>query len=105
PSSRTLPKPMNASTSLSCVAIATGIAAVLISLRTPGPPSQEEIDAAVSTAIARREKEWVRRHAPDFKVMYSELEALESGDEAWEPETLEDLIAPLIGIVSEMAEQ
>lgn len=96
---------MNASTSLSCVAIATGIAAILISLRAPGPPSQDEIDTAVGAAISRREREWVRRHAPDFKIMYSELEALDSAAEAWEPETLEDLIAPLVGIVSEMAEQ
>lgn len=89
---------------LSVVAIIASAIAIGVSVSAPKPLSPAEFDAAVDAALAKRERSFVERHAPAFKAMFAEMDGLD-GSKDWSPETLEDLIAPLVKIVTEMGGQ
>ena len=63
--------------------------------------TEAEIEKRVDKALVEREKEFVAKLRPDFQRMFADMEG-HSETMEWRPQTLEELVAPLVKIVSRM---
>ena len=78
----------------------SGIALVW-TLSRPSPITEAELEKRVDRALVEREKAFVAKLRPDFQRMFADMES-DSEVKEWTPQTLEELVAPLVKIVSEM---
>ena len=67
----------------------------------PGPLTQAQLAEQMDMALDRKEKELVQQLKPRFESVYEEMM---QGAKYWpeEPETIQELLAPLFSIIQDM---
>lgn len=95
---------MKPATIASCLALIIATIALGMSLSRRGPVSDAEISKLVDEALAKREKEFVAHLRPKFQRVFADMTG-EDKAEDWSPQTLEELVAPLVKITSQMVEE
>jgi hypothetical protein len=93
---------MKANLSISILALVISTASLIDSRRARTAVDQEQIQRAASEALRLREKEFVRNFKPKFLELFADM-----GDQPkeWNPETIDELIAPIAKIIEEMGAQ
>jgi hypothetical protein len=94
---------MKTPTVISAAALLGSGIAIVLAARHPAAPTQAEIDARVDARLAARELRLVESIAPKFKEMYAEMGDPDFGSN-WSPKTLEELVAPLLKVITAMEE-
>jgi hypothetical protein len=84
---------------LSLLAIAASAAAISISATGPKALTAADIDARVDAALTAKERAYCQRNAPQFRELVKQL-AVGPKPEDWNPQTLDELLQPLVTIVT-----
>jgi hypothetical protein len=94
---------MKPSTLLSITALLLSLGSGLLALRAASEVSEEQIRALVDARLAARELKFVQTYSPKFREMFEGMNDPESWAD-WNPKTMEELVSPLVKIVSGMTE-
>ncbi len=89
---------------VSWIALVLAAISIAWSLSRPAPLSEAEIDERVDAALVEREKAFVAKLRPDFQRVFADMTG-DSASKEWTPQTLEELVAPLVKITSQMVEE
>lgn len=100
---QTFGKNMKLATPISILALVCAIAALVVVLIRPATqPSEEEINRMVDMALARKEKAYVQSLAPKMDRIYQDMLGPRYTTPEKTPETLGELFAPAISIVTNL---
>ena len=89
---------------LSVIALLLGFTAIFLAVTSERPLSEDELNAQIDARIEERERIFVERYAPNVRVIAEDLGVFDQ-DQAWSPKTIEELITPMVSIITDMEEQ
>jgi hypothetical protein len=95
---------MKTASIISWFALLLSTIALAWSLSRPSPLTEADIEKLVDIALIEREKEFVAKLRPDFQSMFSDMTDDPESQE-WTPQTIEELVAPLVKITSQIVEE
>ena len=65
-------------------------------------PTAEQLQAAASAALSRREAELIQKLAPNFRKIYIDMLGEEEAKKYSNPKTIEEVFEPLIGLMDKL---
>lgn len=86
---------------LTIVALVVSIFSGYIAFKASSEVSESRINALVDARLAARELKFVQTFAPHFREMFADMANAQYGAD-WNPTTLEELVAPLVKVTSDM---
>ncbi len=92
---------MKALSIVTTVALVVSIFSGYVAFKASSEVSESKINALVDARLAARELKFVQTYAPHFREMFSDMANAQYGAD-WNPTTLEELVAPIVKVTSDM---
>ena len=89
------------SSAVSWIALVASLTAIFLYINQPKRLTEADVQIAVNAALVKREKAFVAKNAPVFKELFAEVFA-DMGRKNWDPQTLDELLEPLLKVLAEM---